>query len=313
MALSTQEVIHNLSLGYIGEYRVEDTTASRALKQNLLCIRYFDQARDEVLASHPWNEAMLRIIIAEDAVRPIFGYDRKYSKPSASLRVVSVADDVGADVRNNAEGIKKWEVEAEKILANAGVIPQTWTTDTQYYDGEFVSTTAKVWATGTAYIDGEFVKNGSLVYEVLVDHTSDTIANDVSSANLEAGVKGSTGTYEVLTNYISSSTVKADITASDLSASGSAARIVYVRYVTQLTDITKWGPKLKQTIVMKLAIKIITGLTNDTKGKIDLINEFETLTMPKARSIDAAQGTAKPIFSSQWIRSRSSGTRGTRL
>ena len=310
MALSDQEVIHNLALGYIGEQAVEDTSASRALKQNLLCIRYYDQARDEVLVSHLWNEAMVRIIIPEDSTDPIFGYDRAYSKPSGLLRVVSVDDSIGSDVRFNAQGVKAWEVEATKILSNAGEIPQTWATGTSYVDGEFVSTTAKTWATGTAYIDGEFVRDGTLVYEVLVDHTSDTIANDIASSDLGTGVQGSTGTYEVLVTHISDTTVKADITAANLSAIGPERRVIYVTYVTQLTTTSAWSSKLTQAIAMKLAIKIITALTNDTKGKVDLINEFERLTMPKARSIDGAQGTPKPIFSSEWIRSRSGGTRG---
>ncbi len=32
--------------------------------------------------------------------------------------------------------------------------------------------------------------------------------------------------------------------------------------------------------------------------------------MPKARSVDGAERTPKPIFNSEWIRSRSSGTIG---
>ena len=104
---------------------------------------------------------------------------------------------------------------------------------------------------------------------------------------------------------------KRDITSGNISASGDKIdhRIVFVTYVTQLTDTTKWSPKLTQSVAMKLAIKIITPLTNDLKGKVDLINEFERLTMPKARSIDGAQGTPRPIFSSEWLRSRTTGTR----
>lgn len=309
MALTEQEVIHNLALGHVGEYQVEDSVASRALKQNLLCIRYYDQARDLALKSHPWNEAKKRIVIAQDDDNPLFGYDRQYTEPTDSLRILSVNDSIGADQRNRADGVKAWEVENQKILSNAGEIPQTWATATKYVAGEYVSTTAETWATATAYVDDQFVKDGTKVYEVLVSHTSDTIANDLTSGNLDTGVQGSTGTYSVPTSYISGATVLADINSSNLSAVGSEARIIFVEYIYQLTDTTAFSSNLKEAISEQLAIKIITALTNDTKGKIDLINKFENLTMPKARSVDGAERTPKPIFSSEWLRSRTEGTR----
>ena len=309
MALTGEEVIFNLALGHVGEYKIEDTAASRLLKQYLLCDRYYDQARDLALKSHPWNEAKKRIIIAQDVDDPVFGYDRQYTKPSDSLRVLSVNDSLGADQRNNADAVRAWEVENQKILANAGEIPQTWSTNIKYVDGEFVSDTAVTWATGTAYVVDQFVKSSTLVYQVLVAHTSDTIANDVTSGNLAAGITGSTGTYEVLVSHISD-TILNDIASGNISAVASEARIIFVEYIYQLTDTAKFSSNLKEAISEQLAIKIITGLTNDTKGKIDLINKFERLTMPKARSVDGAERTPKPIFNSEWIRSRTQGTRG---
>ncbi len=308
MALTDKEVIYNLALGHIGETEVEDTAASRLLKQNLLCVRYYDQARDLALKSHPWNEAKKRVIIAQDADKPVFGYDRQYTMPTDSIRILSVNDSIGADRRNKADGVNAWEVENQKILSNAGQIPQIWATTTKYVDGEFVSDTAVNWATGTAYVADQFVKNSSLVYQVLVNHTSDTIANDITSGNLAAGITGSTGTYEVLVSHISD-TILNDIASGNISANASEARIVFVEYIQQLTDTTKFSEDLKNVIAQQLAIKIVTGITNNPKNKIDLINEFERLTMPKARSVDGAEGTPKPIFNSEWIRSRSSGTR----
>ena len=256
MALSAEEVIYNLALGDVGEYQV--TEGQTTDKQYELCSRFFDITRKEVLIAHPWNEAKLRIIIVQDATNPIFGYDRRYSKPSDNLKILSVNDSLGADLRNNARGVDAWEPEGDYILANAGETPQ-------------------IWKTATSYIDGEFVTDDSVTYEVLVSHTSDTITNDVASGNIES--KG--GDY----------------------------RIIFVEYIFDLTDISKFSPKLKEAIAKKLASRIITGLTNDTKGKIDLINEFEQLTMPQARSVDAQEGKPIPFLSSsEWIRSRSSGT-----
>ncbi len=307
MALTGEETIYNLALGHIGDFQVEEGATDS--KQYELCSRYYNQARDITLKSHPWNEAKKRVIIAQEDDNSVFGYDRRYSVPSDSLRVLSVNDSLGADIRNKAHGVDAWEVEGDLILANAGETPQTWATNTKYVDGVFVSDTAVVWATGTAYVADQFVKDGGLAYQVLADHTSDTIANDITANNLAAGITGSTGTYEVLVSHISD-TILNDIASGNISASASEARIIFVEYIWQLTDTTKFSSTLKEAIGEQLAIKIVTGLTNDTRGKIDLINKFEKLTMPKARSVDGAEGKPKPIFSSEWIRARRSGTIG---
>ena len=312
MALSAAEVVHNLALGRIGEYGVEDTTASRALKQNLLCIRYYDQALYITLRAHPWNEAKKRVIIAQDSDDAVFGYDRQYTPPTDCLRVLSVNDITGADPRNRSAGIYAWEVEDAKILANAGEAPQTWATDTKYVDGEFVSATAVVWATGTAYIADQFVKTGGLVYLVLNDHTSTTIAADITAADLQAGVQGSTGTYEVVDSHISD-TLLADVASSDIEAVGSESRVIYVEYIYELTTTSLWSSNLTEAVATQLAIKIEPGITGNPEANTKLINEFERLTMPKARSMDGAEGKPKPIFNSQWKRARSSGTFGSRI
>lgn len=252
MALtSAQLTIANLAMGYLGEYVATSTLTDE--KQYLYAERYYDLALEEVLVDHPWNEAMTSVVIAEDADDPIFGYDKRFAVPSDALRIISVNDDLGADVRNSASNVDAWETEGDYILANAGVSPQTW-------------------ATATDYVDGEFFTSDSVTYEVLVSHTSDTIANDLASNNIVSA--------------------------------GGDYKVIYVRYVKNLTDTTKWSPRLKHAVAMKLAIKLITGLTNDTKGKDLLINEFERITMPKARSVDSMQGKPRPIFNSEWIRSR---------
>jgi hypothetical protein len=307
MALtSAEQTIANLALGYVGEYVVTDGLTTQ--KQYEHCERYYDQALEEVLVEHPWNEAMVSVIIAEDATPPLFGYSKRFSKPTSALRIISVDDEVGADVFYNQQGVYPWQTEGDYILSEAGDGPQTWATNTKYYVGEFVSTTPRTWATGTSYIIGEFVKSGTTVYQVLVAHTSSTVAADVTAGNLNAGTtNASYGVYSVAVAH-TSDTVLADLTSANLTAVGADRQVVYVTYVTNLTDTTKWSPRLKQAVAMKLAIKVVTGLTNDTAGKDRLVNEFERLTMPKARSVDAMQGKPRPIFNSSWIRSRNSGT-----
>ena len=129
MALSGKELIFNLTLGSIGEYRVEEGATTS--KQYELCDRFYDQARDLALKSHPWNEAKSRVIISQDSTGPTFGYDRQYTPPTDYLRILSVNDSLGADFRNQADGVNAWELENGKILSNAGEVPQTWATNRQ--------------------------------------------------------------------------------------------------------------------------------------------------------------------------------------
>jgi hypothetical protein len=116
------------------------------------------------------------------------------------------------------------------------------------------------------------------------------------------------GTWLVVSTYTSSSLITTDITNGNLTPSGVDSNIVFVRYVKQLTDPTKFTPKLKNAIATKLAIKIVVAITNDYKMKVDLINEFERLVMPNARSVDGAQGKPRSTSNSAWLRSRQSGT-----
>jgi hypothetical protein len=306
MPTSGEIAIWNNALGKIGEEGIDETKTSQ--KQYVYCNRFYAVARDETMVSHLWNEAMSRVIILEDTTEPVFGYDARFSLPSDAIRIVSVDDSLGADQRNNHSAVHPWEVEGDYILSDAGESPQTWSTATNYNTNEYVSATPVTYTSGSSYIDGQYVKSGTLTYEVLNDYTSVDISTDITAGNLGAGVEANIGSYLVVSTYTSSSSILTDIANGDLTPAGAGAKIAFVTYVKQLTDTTKFSPRLIDAVATKLAIKIITGLHNDTKGKSDLINEFEALVMPQARSIDSMQRTPLPMFNSQWVRSRSQGT-----
>ena len=307
IALSDAEVVYNLSLGLIGEYVITegDTTS----KQAVLCIRFYTDSQNEVLEDHPWNFAKKDVILYEYTDRPIFGYDRKYATPSDYVRILTVDNSIGADVSRKQQGVPAWEVKGDYIHSDAGATPPSWVTDRKYYDGQFYAVTPDAWVTGTAYIDDQYVKVGTTIYEVLIDHTSSTVAADITAGKLAAGIVGTIVTYEVLVTH-TSDTVVADITSANVAARGIDLDIVYVEYTWKQTDMDEWSAKAKLALSVNLASKIVTGLTNDTKGKIDLINEYNSLVMPQARSVDGAEGKPRPIFTSSWLRARRGGGTG---
>lgn len=307
MALSDAEVVYNLALGLIGSYKV--TEGDTASKQAILCIRYYTDSQNETLEDHPWNFAKKDVILYEHTDRPIFGYDRKYATPTDYARILTVDNSIGSDVSRRQAGVPPWEVKGDYIHSDAGATPQSWSASKKYYAGQFYSATPATWVTATAYIDGQYVTDGTLIYEVLVDHTSDTIVNDIASADLGAGVSGSTATYEVATTH-TSTTVAADIALTYVTNRGVDLDIVYVEYVWKQTDMDEWSAKAKAALALKLASKIVVGLTGDAKKKVDLINEYEGLVMPQARSADAAEGKPRPHFRSQWLAARRQGFSG---
>jgi hypothetical protein len=91
--------------------------------------------------------------------------------------------------------------------------------------------------------------------------------------------------------------------AAYLTSQGGDYNILLVEYIWNNTTISTWSPKLEDAIAQRLAIKVATGITNDPKTKTNLLNEFESLTMPKARSVDGKEGRMRSIFRSQWWRS----------
>lgn len=301
MALSDAEVMYNLALGLIGAYKV--TEGDVTSKQAILCIRYYTDSQNETLEDHPWNFAKKDVILFEDTDRPVFGYDRKYTPPTDYARILTVDNSIGSDVSRRQAGVPPWEVKGDFIHSDAGAGPNSWSTGVKYYDGQFYAVTPDTWVTATAYIDDQFVKSGSTFYEVLVNHTSDTIANDITAGNLAAGITGTSVTYEVLVTH-TSDTVVADITAANVVSRGIDKDVVYVEYVFKQVDMDEWSAKAKAALALKLAAKIVVGLTGEEKKKELLINEYERLTMPQARSADAAEGKPRPHFRSSWLAHR---------
>ena len=301
MALSDAEVIYNLSLGLIGSYNV--TEGDVTSKQAILCIRYFTDAQNEVLEDHPWNFAKKDVILYEYTDRPVFGYSRKYATPTDYARILTVDNSVGSTVNRRQAGVPAWEVKGDYIHSNAGAKPDTWAASKKYYDGQFFSSTPVTWATATAYIDGQYITDGTLIYEVLVSHTSDTIANDIVSLDLGAGVSGTSAIYEVATTH-TSTTVAADIALTYLTARGVDTEIVFVEYVWKQTDMDEWSAKAKSALALNLASKVVVGLTGDSEKKEALINEYQGLVLPSARTTDAQEGKPRPTFTSDLLRAR---------
>lgn len=91
-----------------------------------------------------------------------------------------------------------------------------------------------------------------------------------------------------------------------LGTTGGDYSVLKLEYIKYLTKPSSWSPNLKDCIAQRLAVKVATSLTNDSKLKTDIQSEFENLSIRKARSIDARQGKVRPFFKSHWWNTRQS-------
>jgi len=142
----------NQSLGLLGAAEIE---LSGTTQNHVYCTLFFDNCRDEILESHPWNFTRKRAF-AVQTTNPLFGHDNAFTVPSDCLRVLKIEDDPEA----------KWRREGDLILTDEGNGAPDWVTGTDYLAGQ--------------YIDSD-TSGDTLTYLVDTAFTSSTEATDISS------------------------------------------------------------------------------------------------------------------------------------
>ena len=82
--------ICNVALRRIGASRIvslTDGSTSANVANDI-----YEEVRDDLLRSHPWNFATKRVKLAQSATAPTFEFDHAYPYPSDWLRTISVHD-----------------------------------------------------------------------------------------------------------------------------------------------------------------------------------------------------------------------------
>ena len=91
--------IINVALRKIGAETIDARTDGSANAEKVDDI--YDEVRDALLRSHPWNFATKRQKLARLSTAPTFGFDYAYGVPSDWLRTISVHDnDAGVSTMN---------------------------------------------------------------------------------------------------------------------------------------------------------------------------------------------------------------------
>ncbi len=285
----------NQSLSLLG---AEEITVGQTTEQNhIYCTTFFDDARDEMLAAHRWNFAKKRGFALE-TTKPLFGYDNAFTYPTDAIKVWGIDEAPDA----------VWEPEGALILTDHGDRPKAWKTAEIYIADDYVKVTPDTWATGVAVIDGQYLLSGDLIYEVLVSHTTDTISNDVTAANLISRGEGSEGTYLIAIAH-TSDTVAADIAAGNLTPAGGDSEILAVEYVYQRTDVDAWPISARQALIINLARMLVSALKQKPEAALDLQamlygSAKVTGYLAIARTIDAQEGGPMSVTTRSLLTSR---------
>lgn len=81
----------------------------------------------------------------------------------------------------------------------------------------------------------------------------------------------------------------------------STAKVVYIK---RITDPNEFDPLLVDAIVNRLQIKFAMPLTNKRAIVKDLIEEYEVITAPIARTVDAQENSHQEFVTEDWDQAR---------
>lgn len=88
--MATQVQICNLALRALGAQQI--TAITDSVESARILNDVYTLIRDEVLVQHPWNFAIKRASLVEDATAPTYGYDNRFILPVDCLRVIETED-----------------------------------------------------------------------------------------------------------------------------------------------------------------------------------------------------------------------------
>lgn len=90
--MTSKTQIANRALSKLGEPRVSNIDTVDTKAANTIRFMY-DEVRDAMLTSYPWNFSMTRTQLAKDATAPAWGYNNRFQVPSDFLALYKINND----------------------------------------------------------------------------------------------------------------------------------------------------------------------------------------------------------------------------
>ena len=134
-------------------------------KNARLCNSRFNQVRDAVFRSHPWNSLQKRVELAADTTAPAWGFSYAYTLPADCLRLLRILD-YDSD----------YKVEGRKILSNTSSMKILYIgriTDPNEYDESLRETLSAALGADIAFAVTSNNQTASNMYNLFQDKLKD--------------------------------------------------------------------------------------------------------------------------------------------
>ncbi len=111
---TSQADICNMALDYLGNKAVVTDIESPSTKEEVICQRWYDVTRRQLLRKYVWNFASKRATISRNATAPEFGFADAYDLPNDYIRLRFIGDDYIGDFKRH------YELENGQLLLDNG-------------------------------------------------------------------------------------------------------------------------------------------------------------------------------------------------
>ena len=133
-SISNETAIANLALTRLGAARISNIDTEES--ENAAKVRaIFDLTRDDLLRSHTWNFAILRVNFNKLTTTPLFGFSAEYKIPGNVLRILPPS------TGNNSNLTSEYKIEGDKVLSDDATFQARCIVrieDTTKWDASFV-------------------------------------------------------------------------------------------------------------------------------------------------------------------------------
>ena len=155
--------ICNSALNLLGASTISALTEDT--KNARICNQRFENVRNRIFRSHPWNCLIKRVQLAQNSTAPVIEYTYAYALPSDFLRVLKIhngtTDSVASDM--------PYKVEGKNIITDEATVYLVYVskdTDPNNYDSYLYEVLAYQLAADMAY---SITNNATLSKNLLVD------------------------------------------------------------------------------------------------------------------------------------------------
>ena len=155
--------IANNALNILGASTISSLTEDS--KNGRICNQRFENVRNRIFRSHPWNCLIKRVQLAQNSTAPVIEYTYAYALPSDFLRVLKIhngtTDSVASDM--------PYKVEGKNIITDEATVYLVYVskdTDPNNYDSYLYEVLAYQLAADMAY---GITNNATLAKNLLAD------------------------------------------------------------------------------------------------------------------------------------------------